>query len=308
MISFRYTEKGSVIHRLNPFCKLAWLVSILVLSLLLNHPLFLLAILLSTLPVVLAADIRREWLSFMKFVPFLAVAIIVINALMSFNGETVLWQAPFSIPQMGPPRISVEAIVYGLGMSLRLAAIISAFAVITLTIHPDDMMLSMIKTRLPYKSVLVTSLSTRFMPTLIDDAERITDVQRSRALELDSGRLHRRIGRRISILIPLLANSLDRTMQVAEAMDSRAFGSGSGRTYYREIRFSAVDIASIILALAPLALGIFTATAGYSSYQYYPGLGAITLCGAGWAALSTLPLLLCAPVALGFIKRRADLD
>jgi len=225
MISFRYSQKDSVIHRLNPFCKILWLVSILVLSLIMDHPLFLLLILLSTLPVVLSADIMKEWLSFMKFVPFLVMAIIVINALMSFHGETVLWQAPFTIPAMGQPRIAMESIIYGLGMSLRLAAIISAFAVTTLTIHPDDMMLAMIKMRLPYKSVLVTSLSTRFMPTLIDDAERITDAQRSRAVELDSGRLHRRIGRRISILIPLLANSLDRTMQVAEAMDARAFGS-----------------------------------------------------------------------------------
>ncbi len=308
MISFRYSQKDSVIHRLNPFCKILWLVSILVLSLIMDHPLFLLLILLSTLPVVLSADIMKEWLSFMKFVPFLVMAIIVINALMSFHGETVLWQAPFTIPAMGQPRIAMESIIYGLGMSLRLAAIISAFAVTTLTIHPDDMMLAMIKMRLPYKSVLVTSLSTRFMPTLIDDAERITDAQRSRAVELDSGRLHRRIGRRISILIPLLANSLDRTMQVAEAMDARAFGSGSRRTYYREIRFSAVDVASIVMALAPLALGIFVATLGYSSYRYYPTLGAINLCAAGWAALAVLALLLCAPAAMGLIKRRIDLD
>jgi len=47
--------------------------------------------------------------------------------------------------------------------------------VLTLTIHPDDLMLAMIKLKLPYKSVLVTSLATRFVPTLVDDVERITD-------------------------------------------------------------------------------------------------------------------------------------
>jgi len=62
------------------------------------------------------------------------------------------------------------------------------------------------------------------------------------------------------------------------------------------------------MALAPLALGIFVATLGYSSYRYYPTLGAINLCAAGWAALAVLALLLCAPAAMGLIKRRIDLD
>ena len=308
MISFRYREKGTIIHRLSPFFKLIWLVSILVLALLLDHPIFLLLIILSTLPPVFAANIEREWLAFMRFVPFLVAAIVIINALLSFHGETVLWEAAFRIPVMGQPMITLEAIIYGLGMSLRLIAIISAFAVITLTVHPDDIMLLMIRMKLPYKSVLVTSLSTRFMPTLIDDAERITDVQRARGLELDKGRLHQRIRRRVSILIPLLSNSLDRTMQVAEAMDSRAFGSGTNRTYYKEIKFSHLDIISCIFAFAPLALGIFVAVTGYSSYQYYPTLSAINLCAAGWLSLAVLTLLLCTPVPLGLIKRRIDLD
>jgi energy-coupling factor transport system permease protein len=308
VIRFRYREKGSIIHRLNPFCKLAWLVSILVLALLLDHPISLIALFISTLLLACAADIKREWLSFMKFLPLLIFAIILINALLSYHGETVLWKAPFHIPVMGQPEITREAIIYGLGMSLRLAAIISAFAVITLTVHPDDIMLSLIKMRLPYKSVLVTSLSTRFIPTLIGDAERITDVQRSRALELERGRLHQRIRRRMSILVPLLANSLDRTVQVAEAMDSRAFGGGSGLTYYREIKFSPVDVICVIAALAPLALGIFIALAGYGSYQYYPATGSINLSAEGWLAIVSLFVLLCAPVPLGLLKKEIDLD
>jgi energy-coupling factor transport system permease protein len=215
--SFRYRDKGTPVHKLNPFCKLAWIVSILVLALILDNPLFLLLLFLSTLPVVGAARVWREWLPAMKFTLFLCPAIIIINALVSSHGTHVLFEAPFRLPVMGTPVITLEAIVYGAAMSLRLLAIISAFAILTFTVHPDDMMLAMIRMKLPYKSVLVTSLSTRFIPTLIDDIERITDIQRSRGLELDKGKLSQRIRSRSSIVIALLSNSLDRAVQVAEA-------------------------------------------------------------------------------------------
>jgi energy-coupling factor transport system permease protein len=306
--SFRYREKGTVIHRLNPFCKLAWVASVSVLALILNHPLFLILLLLSTLPVMIAAKVWREWTSFMKLALYLCLAIIVINTLVSYHGSHVLLQAPFRIPVMGTPTISLEAIFYGVAMCLRLLAIISAFAILTLTIHPDDLMLSMIKMRLPYKSVLVTSLSTRFIPTLIDDVERITDVQRSRGLELDKGKLPRRIMSRMSIIIPLLSNSLDRTVQVAEAMESRAFGSGAKRTFYKEIGMSPIDVVSTICGFLPLAFGIFLRFSGFGDYQYYPTLEGINLGGLEWAMFTILMFLLSTVALLAFAKRSLELD
>ena len=308
MISFRYREKGTVIHRLNPFCKLAWVGSVSVLALILDNPVFLLLLFLSTLPVVITAKVWREWASFVKLALYLCLAIIVINALVSYHGTHVLAQAPFRIPIMGTPTITLEAIFYGVAMCLRLLAIISAFAILTFTIHPDDLMLSMIKMKLPYKSVLVTSLSTRFVPTLIDDVERITDVQRSRGLELDKGSLPQKIRDRMSIIIPLLSNSLDRTVQVAEAMESRAFGSGTKRTFYREIRMSHIDVITLISGFLPCAFGIFMRLSGYGDYQYYPTLEGMNLSGLEWSMLMLMMLLLSTVVLLAFVKRRFDLD
>lgn len=308
MIGFRYRERGTAVHRLNPFCKLIWVGGIFVLVLILSHPLVLLLLLMSTLPVVMTARVWREWVSFMRLALYLCLAIIVINALVSYQGTHVLAEAPFRIPVVGTPRITLEAIAYGLGMCLRLLAVVSAFAILTYTVHPDDMMLSMIKMRLPYRSVLVTSLSSRFLPTLFDDVERITDVQRSRGLELDKGNLARKVRGRMAVMVPLLCNSLDRTVQVAEAMESRAFGGGTKRTFYRRIPFTPVDVISLTLAALPLAFGVFMRAAGWADYQYYPSLGAMGLSGLEWAMLAALSLLLLAVVPVAFIKRRVDLD
>ena len=308
MISFRYKERGTAIHKLNPFCKLVWVVSILVLALIFNNPLYLLLLFLSTLPLIIAARVWTEWASLMRFAFYLCLAIIIINALVSYHGSHLLWQAPFRIPLMGTPVITLEAIFFGVGMSLRLLAIISAFAILTFTIHPDDIMLAMIKLKLPYKSVLVTSLSTRFIPTLIDDVERISDVQRSRGLELDRGKLMQRIKNRMAIIIPLLSNSLDRTVQVAEAMESRAFGSGEKRSFYKEVKLGRLDVPALILGFLPIVLGIFMQWWGHGDYQYYPTLEKISLDGFECSMLALLVFLLCMMISLAFLKKRIELD
>jgi energy-coupling factor transport system permease protein len=306
--SFRYQDKGTPVHKLNPFSKLGWITSILILSLVLDSPLFLLAVFLSTLPLVKAARVWHEWLSAMRLALYLSAAIILINALVSSHGAHVLYEAPFHLPLVGAPVITLEAIIYGAVMSLRLLSIISAFALLTLTVNPDDMMLAMIKMKLPYKSVLVVSISTRFIPTLLDDVARITDVQRSRGLELDRGRLARRIKSRTAIVTALLSNSLDRAVQVAEAMESRAFGTGRQRTFYRDLGFSLTDITIVVFSLLPAALGIFMGLNGYGQYQYYPTGSWIN--PTGWEAwlLALMTVLLVALLPLTYLKRRLDLD
>jgi len=308
VISLRYKDKGTAIHKLNPFCKLVWVISIFFLALIFNNPLYLLLLFLSTLPLVIAARVWREWTSIMKFAFYLCLAIIIINVLVSSHGSHLLWQAPFRVPLIGAPVLTLESIFFGIGMSLRLLAIISAFAILTFTTHPDDLMLSMIKIKLPYKSVLVTSLSTRFIPTLIDDMECISDVQRSRGLELDRGKLVQRIKNRMAIIIPLLSNSLDRTVQVAEAMESRAFGFGRKRTFYNEIKLSKFDVQILIVGFLPIVLGIFMWWSGQGDYQYYPTLEKISLGGFEGFMLALLAFSLCMVVPLASVKKRIELD
>ena len=96
----------------------------------------------------ISGKVWREWASLMKLSLYLALLIIVINALVSYEGSHVLYQFSFKLPLLGTPRITFEAIIFGIGNALRLLAIMSAFAVLTLTIHPDDLMLAMVGERL----------------------------------------------------------------------------------------------------------------------------------------------------------------
>jgi energy-coupling factor transport system permease protein len=244
----------------------------------------------------------------MRFALYLCVAIVVVNVLVSYQGSHVLAQAPFSLPVMGTPTITLEAIFFGIAMSVRLLAIVSAFAILTLTVSPDDLMRAMMKMKLPYKSVLVMALSTRFLPTLFRDVAQIADVQRTRGLELDVGNLPRRIKNRMAVIIPLLSNSLDRTVQIAEAMESRAFGTGQKRAFYRDEGTTRADLLTVALALAPCVLGIALVTLGYGEYEYYPTLGTMSLSGTEWSMLLILVLLVSSVVLLPFLKMRVGFD
>ena len=308
MRALSYRDKDTVIHRLSPLAKLAWGGGLVVLSLIFNHPVYILILFLSIIPMVKLAGVGREWASTLKFTLWLGLSIIVINALFSYHGDHVLLTAPFRLPVIGHPVITLEAIAFGAVMALKLAVIISVFTLINLIVHPDDIMAVLLKMRLPYKSVLVTSLSTRFVPCLVEDMGRIGDGYRTRGVQLDAGSWLKKLRNRAKITIALLSNSLDRAVQVAEAMEARAFGSGKKRVFYKDINISKMDAVTLGVGLLPLAAGITVRVLGYGDYRYYPNLMSIGFGGWEWVMPAMMLLLLAAIVPFAFLKRRVEFD
>ena len=308
MTNLIYKDKGTLVHKLNPFCKLAWFAAVVILALIFFHPLHLMMLFLCTLAVILGARVWREWTSLLAFFVVFSLALVFINAIVANEGDHVLWDTSIKLPALGVMVITLEGIVYTLLMSLRLLVIISAFAIITFALHPDDLLMSLLRFRLPYKSVLVTTMATRFTPALLKDVATITDVQRSRGLELDKGNLMQRVRHYVAVIVPLLSNSLDRTVQVAEAMESRAFGSGSGRTFYKRITLSRIDYLTLAITLATLGFGIFLRCVGQGTYDPYQSLSDLSLTVFDWSMLLILTILLLMLLPLSRLKARIDLD
>lgn len=308
MIEFRYHERGGAVQRLSPFCKLAWVVSVMIASLIFEHPLYLGIIFLTTIPMAVMARIYRQWFCLVFFSLLMGLGIILINAIVINAGSTVLLEATFSIPTLGVPRITMEAICFAATMALRLVIIVSAFAVFTFSVHPDDQMLTMIQLRIPYKSVLVASLSMRFVPALFEDLDRLNEVQQSRGLEMSRGSIFKRIKNRATVLVPLLANSLTRCVQIAEAMEARAFGTGSRRTYFKRLKVTRFDIGTIIAGFFPLIWGILVLVYGYGDYDAYANWRVSTPAATEIILISALIIISLFLAFSGALKRRIDLD
>jgi len=260
-----YRDRGSALHRLHPGAKLALALGVLVASLLLSHPVYLAAIIAGTVVLAAAARVLREWWAFVRLFSLVAVTVVAINALASMRGETVLLEGP-TLPVFGRLAITWEGIAFGVAMAMRLLAAVSAFTVLSLTLHPDE--LTRLLSRVAYRSGLALSLSARLYPVVMRDAAAIVDAQRSRGLDLDSGGRLARARKRLPVVVPLFHSSLERAVGIAEAMEARGFGSGP-RTRWRPRRWRIIDWAIVAF---PVLL-CYTATLVRSldgAPSYYP--------------------------------------
>jgi energy-coupling factor transport system permease protein len=256
---------------------MVWAAGVVVAGLLFDNPVYVAALLGTLLLVAVKAGVIRSWLSAMRPAVWLGASVVLINAVVSQHGAHVLATAPFSLPMLGTPAIHLEALAYGGGMALKLLVALGAFAILNLTLHPDDMMDNLLRLRLPYRSVLVASLSTRFVPCILEDAGRIRDAYQTRGLELGAGCWLKRVANGGRLLVPLLANSLDRAVQVAEAMESRAFGLRGRRSFYRQRGLGGRDAGALLCAVALGLLGVVIHVLGYDEYQFYPTMQPISL-------------------------------
>lgn len=261
-----YKDRDTPVHRLHPAAKLAVVLAVVVAALVLAHPNYLLALLVGTIVVARTGRVLREWWSFMRLFAFIALMVVVINTLVSSRGETTFWEGPY-VWGFGQLSISLEGVVYGSVMALRLYVVVAAFTIVSLTVHPDEF--TQLLARFAYRSGLAVSLSTRFYPAVVRDASAIMDAQRSRGLDLDTGGRIARIRHRMPVVMPLFHSSLERAVGTAEAMEARGFGS-TGRTRWVRREWGAGDGLSLASAVGIIVLSVFLALWGDGAPVYYP--------------------------------------
>jgi energy-coupling factor transport system permease protein len=134
---------------------------------------------------------------------------------------------------------------------------ISAFSIFFLTVDPNQFALSLISMKIPYEFAFSFSLAFRFVPTIALEAQNIIDAQQSRGYEKQKKGLINQIKNLLPLLVPLIISAIKRAFNVAEALESRAFGSNRRRTYYYTINFSLRDYVFTIYLIGLLILAFY---------------------------------------------------
>lgn len=230
---FKFTKIHSPIHRLDPRAKLFILLTIFSLSILFTNLLVLTALFLFQLPMVVIAKSTRRWISSVRGGIFLAGLIFFANSL---TGQTL---------------------TFSLTMMIRFLVLISSFSFFFMTTSPDDLGLALEQMRIPYSLCFTFTTAVRLVPTMAIEAQTIMDAQRARGLELDKGNLLKRIRNYIPILIPLIVLAIKRSIELAEALESRAFNTSGKRQSYIVLNLDALDYLVISLAMLFLVLGVY---------------------------------------------------
>ncbi|MDQ1281224.1 MAG: energy-coupling factor transport system permease protein, partial [Thermoproteota archaeon] len=109
----------------------------------------------------------------------------------------------------------------------------------------------------PYEFCFAFTTAVRYVPVLANEAQTIMDAQKSRGLELEKGNFLKRIRNYIPILIPLIVGAIRRSLELAEAMESRAFGAKNKRTNLYVLRIRKADYITLASSIAVLAIAIY---------------------------------------------------
>jgi len=152
-------------------------------------------------------------------------------------------------------------------MALRIVLLILLSSVLTYTTSPNDLTDAIerifsfltvfgLKNAVHTLAMMMT-IALRFIPTLIEEAEKIMNAQKARGADLESGNLFERIRSLIPILIPLLISSVMRAYQLAEAMECRCYNGGEGRVRMKQLRFGGVDFIAFFVSLVTCTAIIF---------------------------------------------------
>jgi energy-coupling factor transport system permease protein len=142
-------------------------------------------------------------------------------------------------------------------MFLRFLVLVESFSVFFLTTSPDHLSLALEQTHVPYEFTFAFTTAVRFVPVLAEEAQTIMDAQKARGLELERGNFLKRVRNYIPILIPLIVSAIRRSLELAEAMESRAWGVTPKRTnlYVLKIKFG--DVVLLIISIVLLVVGIY---------------------------------------------------
>lgn len=240
-----YLDRPSYVHqRLDPRTKLAALGATFVLALAFNHPAILAALVVTILIIG-----RLSQIGWRRFLPFLAGSIwflslgVIIWPLYVTTGPVL-----FSV---AGATITLDGVLFGLAMGLRVALMIIAAGVWMMTTSPQSLTVGLLRMGLPHKAGVAMTAAIRFVPLLNAERVTITEAQQARALDLSRGNPLRRTIKSISITGPLFIRAIDVAQSLALAMDARGFGARPGRTTIIELRPTRIDrLVLLVLAFA----------------------------------------------------------
>jgi len=155
-------------------------------------------------------------------------------------------------------KFHLGGIKMGLVISLRFCLLILMTSLLTLTTTPIEITDAIESLLHPFKKVkfpvhemaLMMSISLRFIPTLMQETDKISKAQASRGVDFRTGKLRDRIKAIIPLLVPLFVSAFKRAEDLAMAMEARGYHGGEGRSKLRELRYRARDYAAFIIFIA----------------------------------------------------------
>lgn len=241
----QYYTADSVIHRADPRIKIVLLILLIVFIFLSGNVFALLLSLLFVLAVILLSKVPiKMFLKNIKAILPILIFTAVINLFYNDGSATVL----FSVWKLS---VTAEGLYRAFFMATRIVLLIFISSVLTYTTTPNDLTDALEKLLSPLKYIglksavhtlaMMMTIALRFIPTLVEEAEKIMNAQKARGADFETGSIKDRAKALIPILIPLLISSVRRAYELAEAMECRCYNGGEGKTRMKQLKLHKND-------------------------------------------------------------------
>jgi energy-coupling factor transport system permease protein len=239
----KFRRVYSPIHNLDPRMKFIYVCVVFVVAILFGELLPLIILFLMPIPFVLLAGVSKEWLRSLRGAAFLAAFIFLVNVATKFFSQGYM--------------LAATDVEFAVAMTLRFVVLVESFSVFFLTTSPDHLGLALEQTHVPYEFAFAFTTAVRFVPVLAEEAQTIMDAQKARGLELEKGGFLKRIRNYVPVLIPLIVSAIRRSLELAEAMESRAWGATKKRTNLYALKFHRGDFVLLAITVGVLVVAIY---------------------------------------------------
>ncbi|MBR3847838.1 MAG: energy-coupling factor transporter transmembrane protein EcfT [Oscillospiraceae bacterium] len=255
----QYFPGNSLVHKLDPRVKLLLTIAFIV-SLFLCRgiiPYAIMTLFLISVIVITKINIKLI-LKSLKPIFILLLFTSILNIFYTSEGKTLL--------SFGPVVITTGGIYTALFMVVRIILLVAGtFVMLSYTTSPimltdglESLLSPLKKIKFPVHELsMMMSIALRFIPTLIDETDKIMSAQKSRGAAFDTGGIIKRAKALIPVLIPLFINAFRRADDLALAMECRCYRGGDGRTSLRQLKLAKRDYLTTLVCVIVFALSIF---------------------------------------------------
>ena len=263
----QYYPSNSIVHKMNASVKILMVIAYIVAVFLVQsfHFLGFFACLIFVILATIFAKVPfGKVLASIKGVLFFVLLSAILQIFFNKQG-TPLWENGF---------ITDQGLLTAGFITVRITLVVLGASLLTLTTSPveiadgiEDLLFPLKLVKFPvHEFALIMSIALRFIPTLLDETDRIIKAQKARGANFESGNLFARAKALIPVLIPLLISSFRRADELASAMDSRCYAGSKVRTKFKKATFGLGDVFGIILT-AGLVVGVVLLN-GFYLYPY----------------------------------------
>jgi len=246
----QYVSRPSFFSRLDVRVKLLFMFLVSTLILIWDNIFYQGAMFAVVMALAFSSHIDRALIRklFAVMLPF-TVVMILIQGLWSPIGQTVLMTLPAWVPFIGGKlALHWEGLVFGVMVAFRLLTPIFALPLVVMTTDVNDLVVGLVRLRVPYKVAFIFSITLRFVPFIFTEIGAITEAQRLRGLAIEKMNFFRRIPIFASMLVPLILGSLLKAQTLEIVLQSKAFSGSPQRTFLNEngVKLRPVDYALLI--------------------------------------------------------------